>query len=101
MGQKSVSQTKKLVFNNVLIPWYPVSYLTIASSGFFGGGAYGSLPDAAIWWCLRTGGGGVLTSLVNKHYYGQLHSLSLFIKVHTHTESIIDEERRTHHPMGQ
>ena len=26
-----------------------------------GGGAYGSLPDAAIWWCLRTGGGGVLT----------------------------------------
>jgi len=29
---------------------------------FFFGGAYGSLPDAAIWWCLRTGGGGVLTS---------------------------------------
>jgi len=28
----------------------------------FFGGAYGSLPDAAIWWCLRTGGGGVLTS---------------------------------------
>jgi len=27
-------------------------------------GAYGSLPDAAIWWCLRTGGGGVLTSVV-------------------------------------
>jgi len=24
---------------------------------FFGGGAYGSLPDAAIWWCLPTGGG--------------------------------------------
>jgi hypothetical protein len=22
---------------------------------------YGSLPDAAIWWCLRPGGGGVLT----------------------------------------
>ena len=37
-------------------------YLTIASYGFLGGGAYGSLPDAAIWWCLRTGGGGVLTS---------------------------------------
>ena len=49
------------VFNNALIPWYPISYLTIASSVFFGGGAYGSLPDAAIWWCLRTGGGGVLT----------------------------------------
>jgi hypothetical protein len=29
---------------------------------YFVGGAYGSLPDAAIWWCLRTGGGGVLTS---------------------------------------
>jgi hypothetical protein len=28
---------------------------------FFGGGAYGSLPNAAIWWCLRTGGGGVVT----------------------------------------
>ena len=27
-------------------------------------GAYGSLPNAAIWWCLRTGGGGVLTSLL-------------------------------------
>jgi hypothetical protein len=26
---------------------------------FFFLGAYGSLPDAAIWWCLRTGGGGV------------------------------------------
>ena len=45
----------------VLIPWYPISYLTIASYGFFLG-AYGSLPDAAIWWCLWTGGGGVLTS---------------------------------------
>ncbi len=27
-------------------------------------GAFRSLPDAAIWWCLRTGGGGVLTSLL-------------------------------------
>jgi hypothetical protein len=26
---------KKVLFNNVLIPWYPVSYLTIASSVFF------------------------------------------------------------------
>jgi len=34
----------------------------IAGYGFFFLGAYGSLPDAAIWWCLRTGGGGVLTS---------------------------------------
>jgi hypothetical protein len=46
---------------NVLIPWYPISYVTIASSGFFLG-AYGSLPDAAIWWCLRTRGGGVRSS---------------------------------------
>ncbi len=26
---------KKVFLKNVLIPWYPVSYLTIASSGFF------------------------------------------------------------------
>ncbi len=29
LGHKMVEQT------NVLIPWYPISYLTIASSGFF------------------------------------------------------------------
>ena len=39
------------------------SFLTIASYVFFGGGAYGSLPDAAIWWCLQTGGGGVLSRM--------------------------------------
>jgi hypothetical protein len=60
LGHKMVEQT------NVLIPWHPISYLTIASSGFFFLGAYGSLPDAAIWWCLRTGGGGVLTRNVCK-----------------------------------
>ena len=58
---KKTLADKKVFFTNVLIPWYPVSYLTIASSGFFLGTYYGSLPDAAIWWCLRTGGGGVLT----------------------------------------
>jgi len=58
---KKASSTQKFFLNNVLIPWYPISYLTIASSVFFLG-AYGSLPDAAIWWCLRTGGGGVETS---------------------------------------
>ena len=26
------------VFDNALIPWYPISYFTIASSVFFGGG---------------------------------------------------------------
>jgi hypothetical protein len=63
---KKTRGDKKVLFNYVLIPWYPVSYLTIASSGFFFLGAYGSLPDAAIWWCLRTGGGGVLTRLNHK-----------------------------------
>ena len=44
----------------VLIPSTTACYLPIAGYGFFLG-TYGSLPDAAIWWCLRTGGGGVLT----------------------------------------
>ena len=35
VGQKSVEQTKKLEDTTVLIPWYPISYLTIASSVFF------------------------------------------------------------------
>ena len=60
--KKRISQ-KKVSYIFVLIPWYPISYLTIAGYGFFFLGAYGSLPDAAIWWCLRTGGGGVLTSV--------------------------------------
>jgi hypothetical protein len=30
-----VEETKKLEDTNVLIPWYPISYLTIASSGFY------------------------------------------------------------------
>ena len=37
MGQKTVGHEKKLEDTNVLIPWYPISYLTIASSGFFFG----------------------------------------------------------------
>jgi hypothetical protein len=45
---------------NVLIPWYPISYLTIASSVFFWGRLRVPTRRAAIWWCLRTGGGGVL-----------------------------------------
>jgi hypothetical protein len=32
-----VEETKKLEDTNVLIPWYPISYLTISSSGFFFG----------------------------------------------------------------
>jgi len=65
---------KKVFLKNVLIPWYPISFLTITFYGFFGGGAYGSLPDAAIWWCLRTGGGGVLTRVAfhvgSSHFFG-------------------------------
>ena len=34
-GQKTVTQTKKVFLKNVLIPWYPISYLTIAGYGFF------------------------------------------------------------------
>jgi hypothetical protein len=57
------AQEKKMVEDKyVLIPSTTACYLTIAGYGFFWGGAYGSLPDAAIWWCLRPGGGGVLTS---------------------------------------
>ena len=44
-----VEHTKKLVFNNVLIPWYPISYLTIASSVFFLG-AYLVVPAADWGW---------------------------------------------------
>jgi len=61
-GTKNGGADKKVSYIFVLIPRYPISYLTIAGDGFFWGGAYGSLPDAEIWWCLRTGGGGVLTS---------------------------------------
>ena len=43
-------RTKKVLFTNVLIPWYPVSYLTIASSGFFFGALTGPYPT------LRFGG---------------------------------------------
>jgi hypothetical protein len=41
-GQKTVAEKKKVSFIFVLIPWYPISYLTIASYGFYLG-AYGSL----------------------------------------------------------
>jgi len=57
--RQSVAEKSQLHF--CIIPWYSISYLTIAGYGFFLG-AYGSLPDAAICLCLRTGGGGVLTS---------------------------------------
>ncbi len=59
-GTKNGGTHKKVSHKNVLIPSTNACYLTIAGYGFFLG-AYGSLPDAAIWWCLRTGGGGVLT----------------------------------------
>jgi hypothetical protein len=37
---KTTREQKKIEHTNVLIPWYPISYLMIASSVFFGGGAY-------------------------------------------------------------
>ena len=37
---------------------------------------YGSLPDAAIWWCLWTGGGGVLTRTAG---YGLGFPATLFL----------------------
>jgi hypothetical protein len=41
---------KKVEVTNVLIPWYPISYLTIASSVFLGGALTGPYPT------LRFGG---------------------------------------------
>jgi len=39
-GQKSVKEKKMVYHKYVLIPWYPISYLTIASYGFCFWGAY-------------------------------------------------------------
>ena len=58
-GMKKVSRRKKSLGQKCINSFLALSYLTIAGYGFFLG-AYGSLPNAAIWWCLRTGGGGVL-----------------------------------------
>ena len=96
-GTKKLEETKKLVFKNVLIPWYPISYLTIASSGFFfWGRLHGSLPDAAIWWCLRTGGGGVRSRIFSYKivHVGDfiLYCISVFF-VHLSTDSFIPEAK--------
>jgi hypothetical protein len=55
-GQKTVTQKKMVEDKYVFIPSTTACYLTIAGYVFFWG-AYGSLPDAAIWWCLRMGVG--------------------------------------------
>ena len=57
-GTKSGHPEKKVTYILVLTPSTTACYLTITGYGFFFLGAYWSLPDAAIWWCLRTGGGG-------------------------------------------
>ena len=44
-------------------------------------GAYRSLPDAAIWWCLRTGGGGVLTRSGNLKSQFRVFEFLAFSKV--------------------
>jgi len=48
-GQKSIAE-KKVSFIFVLIPWYSISYLTIAGYGFFWGALTGPYPT------LRFGG---------------------------------------------
>ena len=47
---KKTRGDKKVEVTNVLIPWYPISYLTIASSGFFFWALMGPYPT------LRFGG---------------------------------------------
>ncbi len=51
-----LSNSHNFNFTNIVLPSY----------GIFWGGAYGSLPNAAIWWCLQTGSGGVLTSILEE-----------------------------------
>ncbi len=48
------SRGKKVLFKNVVISWSRTSYVR-SSCFFFFFGAYGSLPNAGISWCLRTG----------------------------------------------
>ena len=43
-GTKNGGAHKKFSHKNVLTPWYPISYLTIASSGFFWGALTGPYP---------------------------------------------------------
>ena len=66
MGQKSVSHEKSLGQKSLGQQCIDSFLAHMLSHDrwlwFFILGAYGSLPDAAIWWCLRTGGGGVVTS---------------------------------------
>jgi hypothetical protein len=55
LGDKMVAQT------NVLIPWYPISYLKIASSGFFFLGRLWVPTRSSDLVVPATGCGGVLT----------------------------------------
>ncbi len=82
---------KKLDHTNVLIPWYSISYLTIASSVFLGGGAYGSLPAAAIWWGLRTGGGGRGSARHGKYAFNN-HDLNIVYRDICHGHHLVDFE---------
>jgi len=50
VGQKMVAHTKMVEDKYVLIPWYPISYLTIAGYGFFFWALTGPYPT------LRFGG---------------------------------------------
>ena len=67
-GQKSVEETKKLEDTNVLIPWYPISYLTIASSGFFFGALTGPYPMLRFGGACGLGVGAFYRVLYNTHF---------------------------------
>jgi len=63
---KNGRRHKKVAHKNVLIPWYPIRYLTIASSDFFGGALTGPptrrCKFGGVCGLGGTGGGGVLTT---------------------------------------
>ena len=66
---KKTRAQQKVSFIFVLIPWYPISYLTITSSGFFGGGAYtGPYPTLRFG---RAFGLGVGTKTRPRHFHHQ------------------------------
>ena len=55
-------------------------------------GAYGSLPDAAIWWCLRTGGGGVV---LTRNPSPTLTKLGVFITISVGLENWRDGAKQS------
>jgi hypothetical protein len=65
---------------------------------FFFLGAYGSLPDAAIWWCLRTGGGSMLLLAMGVVWFStNLHLLL----ASPHCRLLLSFRRRLQPPLHQ